>query len=59
MQVDLVSAILQSVLVDQAMISDEAFMAKVSFSVDGRWLDWDFYLLPNPASLRLIETAME
>lgn len=59
MHIDLLSAILQSVLVDQALVSDEAFMAKVSFSVDGRWLDWDFYLLPNPASLRLIEAAME
>ena len=56
-QIDLLEAILQSVLVEQAMAGDEAFLAKSVFSVDGRTIEWDFYLLPTPSSIRLIEAA--
>ena len=55
--VDLQEAVMQTLLTEQALVSDDVFMAKSVFSVDGRWLDWTFYLLPNPSSLRLIETA--
>ncbi|MFQ5425220.1 MAG: hypothetical protein ACE5F9_14740 [Phycisphaerae bacterium] len=55
--IDMHEAIFQSVLVEQAKVSDEVFMAKAVFSIDGRWLDWEFYLLPTPSSLRLIETS--
>jgi chemotaxis protein CheC len=58
LHIDLLPAILESVLVEQATAGDEIFMAKTSFSVNGRWLDWDFYLLPTPSSLRLIETSI-
>lgn len=57
-QIDLLPAILQSVLVEQALAADEIFLAKTSFSVDGQWLDWEFYLLPTPSSLRLIEASL-
>ena len=57
--VDLAEAILSAVIVDQAAVSDEVFMAKTSFSVDGKWLDWAYYLFPSPSSLRLIETSVE
>lgn len=58
LRVDLFEAILQSMLVEQALVSDEVFMAKTTFSMDGQWLDWDLYLLPTPSSLRLIETSL-
>lgn len=57
-RIDLLQAILESMLVEQAMASDEVFLAKTSFGANGRWLDWDFYLLPTPSSLRLIETSI-
>lgn len=57
MIVDMPEAILENLLVEQAMASDEVFMAKTEFSASGRWLEWDFYLLPTPSSLRLIETS--
>jgi chemotaxis protein CheC len=59
LQVDLLPAILGAMLVEQAMAGDEVFMAKTSFSADGKWLDWDFYLLPTPSSLRLIESSIQ
>lgn len=59
LHVDLMEAILSAVIVDQARVSDEVFMAKTSFSVDGKWLDWTYYLFPSPSSLRLIETSVE
>ncbi len=55
--VDHPESIMQSVLVEQAMAGDEVFMAKTDFNVDGQWLEWEFYLLPAPASLRFIEAA--
>jgi|GEM_PF-765955 len=58
LQVDMLEAILQAVVVEQAMVSDEVFLARTSFSVDGRWLDWNYYVLPTPMSLRLIETSL-
>lgn len=57
--VDLPEAILETVLVEQAMVHDEVFMAKAEFSIDGKWLEWLFYLLPTPSSLRLIETSCD
>ncbi len=58
LHVDMLEAILEVILVEQAMVGDEVFMAKTSFSVDGKWLDWTYYVLPSPASLRLIESSM-
>jgi chemotaxis protein CheC len=55
--VDMPEALFDAVLVEQAMASDDVLMAKTEFSVDGRWLEWDFYLLPTPASMRLIEAS--
>lgn len=59
LHVDMLEAILESMLVEQAKVSDDAFMAKTSFSVDGRWLDWEYYVFPSPSSLRLIECSMD
>ena len=58
-RIDLLSAILQSILVEQAPAGDEVLMARASFGLDDRWLDWEFYLLPSPSSMKLIETSME
>lgn len=58
LHVDMLEAILQAVVIEQASVSDEVFLAKTSFSVDGKWLDWKYYVLPTPISLRLIETSM-
>ncbi len=58
LHVDMLEAILQAVVVEQAAVGDEVFLAKTSFSVDGKWLDWKYYVLPTPISLRLIETSM-
>ncbi|MBX3395207.1 MAG: chemotaxis protein CheC [Phycisphaerae bacterium] len=55
---DMLGPIMQSVIVEQAQVSDEVFLARTSFTVDGRWLDWEFYLLPTPSSLRLIEMSL-
>lgn len=55
---DMLEAILQSVIVEQALVSDDVFLARTAFSVDGRWLDWKYYVLPTPMSLRLIETSL-
>lgn len=55
--VDMHEAIFQSVLIEQARVSDDIFMSKAVFSVDDQRLDWAFYLLPTPSSLRLIEMS--
>ncbi|MCG8408373.1 MAG: chemotaxis protein CheC [Phycisphaerales bacterium] len=59
LHVDMLEAILETMLVEQALVSDEVFMAKTSFSVDGRWFDWEYYVFPSPSSLRLIECSMD
>jgi len=58
LHVDMLEAILAAVVVEQAAVGDEVFMARTSFSVDGKWLDWKYYVLPTPMSLRLIETSL-
>ncbi len=55
--VDHRESILPSILVEQALAGDEVFLAKTEFNVDGQWLEWEFYLIPAPASLRFIEAA--
>lgn len=56
-QIDMLEAIFDAGIVEQAKVGDDAFLAKSVFSVDGQWLEWDFYLLPSPSSLRLIEAS--
>lgn len=58
LHVDMLQPVLESMVLEQAKVGDTIFMAKTSFSVDGRWLDWEYYLMPSPASLRLIETSI-
>ncbi len=58
LRVDFLEVILEAMLIEQAMISDEICLAKTSFNVDGRTLDWDYYLLPTRESLRLIEHSL-
>lgn len=53
--VDLPESILESALIEQAQVGDEALLALTEFSVDGQWLEWELFVLPTPASLRLIE----
>ena len=56
-KIDMLEANFDAVIVEQAKVGDDAFLAKSVFSVDGQWLEWDFYLLPSPSSLRLIEAS--
>lgn len=57
--IDLPSAVVQTVLSEQALMSDEVFMAPTSFVVDKQWLEWWFMLLPSPSTMRLIETSCQ
>ena len=56
-KIDLLEALFDAVIAEQAKVDDEVFLAGSVFSVDGQWLEWDFYLLPSPSSLRLIEAS--
>ena len=58
-KIDMLGAIFDAVIVEQAKVGDNAFMAKSVFSVDGQWLEWDFYFLPSTLSLRLIEASCD
>ena len=58
-KIDMLEAIFGAVIVEQAKVGDDAFLAKSVFSVDGQWLEWDFYFLPSPSSLRLIEASCD
>ena len=58
-QIDLPEAIIDELIVEQAVVGDDVFMAKSSFSVHRRNVSWDFYFMPTPASLRLIEASCE
>lgn len=55
--VDLPAAILDTVFAEQALISDEIFLARTEFLLDAQMLEWVFYLLPSPSAMRLIETS--
>lgn len=57
--VDLPSAVVESLLAEQARFSDEAFLARTDFIVNDRWAEWVFLLLPAPSSLRLIESSCQ
>ncbi len=52
---DLPEAVLDTVLSEQALVSDEALIARTEFVVDDQSLEWLFILVPAPSSLRLIE----
>jgi len=53
---DLPQAVFESVLAEQAAVSDEVLLSKAVFRLDGEWLECGFYVLPTPASYRLIES---
>ncbi|MBN1346012.1 MAG: chemotaxis protein CheX [Phycisphaerae bacterium] len=55
---DLLGVILEGMLIEQAMVSDEACLARTQFVMAGKSIDWDYYFLPTPASLRRIEQAV-
>ncbi|MEK6799815.1 MAG: chemotaxis protein CheC [Planctomycetota bacterium] len=54
---DLPAALCESVLAEQAMVSDEVFAARTDFLLDEQWAEWEFVLLPSPSALRLIESS--
>lgn len=54
---DLPGAILQSVLAEQALVGDEAFLSRTSFYINDQSLEWLFMLIPSPSAMRLIETS--
>lgn len=53
--VDLPSALIEPLLVEQAMLSDLALLAKTDFRLEDVSVDWVFYMLPSPESMKLIE----
>lgn len=55
--IDLPEAILETIVTEQALVSDEIFLAKTDFMVDGQWLEWVFLLLPAPSAMRMIESS--
>jgi len=52
---DMACAVLEPVLIEQAMVSDEILSARTVFIMDGAWVDWTFFILPTPETMRLIE----
>lgn len=55
LKIDFAQAALDSVLSEQAAVSDDALMSKATFRVDGEWLECALYVVPTPSSFRLIE----
>jgi len=51
------SAVIESVIADQVVISDSVFLARTDFMLDDTWLEMTLILLPSPTAMRLIETA--
>lgn len=58
LRIDLADALFEGLIVEQAALSDTVLMAKSVFSIDGQWLEADLYLLPTPASFRLLEATV-
>ena len=56
---DLPGAIVESVLSEQALMSDEVFMAKTEFVIADQCVKWIFALLPAPSAMRLIESSCD
>ena len=56
---DLPEAVMASVIPEQALVSDEVFLAKTLFLLDDQWLEWVFFLLPAPSAMRLIESSCQ
>lgn len=52
---DMACAVLQPLLIEQAMVSDEILSTRTVFMMDGIWVDWTFLILPTPETMRLIE----
>lgn len=52
---DHAEAVLDTILSEQALVSDEALLARTEFAVDDQSLEWLFILVPAPSTLRLIE----
>lgn len=56
---DFPAAIIEGVVAEQALVSDDVFLARTEFIVDGESLEWVFLLLPAPSAMRLIETSCQ
>ena len=56
---DLPGAIMESVVSEQALMSDDVFMAKTEFVISDQCVEWVFALLPAPSAMRLIETSCQ
>jgi len=54
---DLPEAVMASLIPEQALVSDEVFLAKTFFLLDDQWLEWVFMLLPAPSAMRMIESS--
>ncbi len=57
--VDLPSAVIATLVSEQALVSDEIFLTRTEFVVDGELLEWVFMLMPAPSALRLIQSSCE
>ena len=53
--VDLPEAVLDTLVAEQAAVSDEVFMARTDFVGGEKCLEWVFVFFPAPSAMRLIE----
>ncbi len=58
LHMDYLEVILQAMLIDQAMVSDEICLARTEFHLDEKRMDWEYYLLPTQESLHLLEESI-
>ncbi len=54
---DLPEAILDGLVAEQAIVSDEVFMARTDFFAGEQCLEWMFVFVPAPSAMRLIESS--
>ena len=52
---DLPGAVLESLVSDQGLLSDEVLLARTQFVVADRAVDWLLFVLPSPSTLRALE----
>ncbi len=52
---DLPGAVMDSLLSEQALLSDDVLLARTKFVVADRTVDWLMFVLPSPSTLRLLD----
>lgn len=52
---DMPGAVMESLVSEQALLSDEVLLARTQFVVADRAVDWLLFVLPSPSTLRALE----